>query len=72
MKELIEHGWLKKYPWKQLSERKLISPLQKKTNVTSTTEKLNDYDEAVNQFKILERTEQKKDIFGEYFCQFRQ
>lgn len=64
VKELIEHPWMKKYPWKTLVEKKLASPLQKKANLTTTTEKLNEYDEAVNQYKILERAEQKKDIFG--------
>ena len=37
IKELIEHPWLKKYPWKQLCDKKMISPLQKKVTVSSAT-----------------------------------
>ena len=62
----MEHPWLKKYPWKELSEGKIVSPLEKKPYSVNSKEKLNQYDEAVNQFRILERTEQKKDIFEEY------
>ena len=32
---------------------------------------MDEYDEAVNQYKILERAEQKKDIFSDYFHSFR-
>ena len=37
VKELIEHPWFKKYPWKLISEQKMKSPLQKKEALTTNT-----------------------------------
>ena len=49
----------------------MISPLQKKGKGNKNLFKMDEYDEAVNQFKILERAEEKKDIFEEYFSYFK-
>lgn len=35
------------------------------------TDRMDEYDEAVNQYKLLQRTDQKVDIFAGYFYNFK-
>ena len=65
--ELKNHPWMAKYPWKQLENKKIISPMNSKYFGPTGTDRFNDYDEAVNQYKLLQRADQKIDIFGGYF-----
>ena len=51
--------------------KKIISPVRKKELKTDRMSLFNEYDETVNQYRLLQRTDEKVDIFGGYFSNFR-
>ena len=69
--ELISHPWFKNFPWKEFEMKKIISPVRKKELKTDRMSLFNEYDETVNQYRLLQRTDEKVDIFGGYFSNFR-
>lgn len=49
----------------------MVSPFKPKYNGPTVTDRLDEYEEAVNQYKLLQRADQKVDIFAGYLCSFR-
>lgn len=72
VQDLKQHPWFLKYPWRQLEERKLASPFKAKYLGPTATDRLDEeYDEALHQYRLLQRTDQRVDVFGGYFHAFR-
>lgn len=69
--EVMQHPWMAKFAWKSLEQRKMESGLSKVGVQVEKESKMNLYDETVNQYKLLQRTDEKTDIFGGYFSNFR-
>lgn len=69
VKEIKAHPWLGDFRWGELESKTIKSPFREKEHAVEIVDHLDEYNEALMQYKLLQRAETKVDAFAKYYFQ---
>lgn len=69
VKEIKSHPWFNGFNWADLQNKSIKSPFIEKHHFVEASDHMDEYNEALMQFKLLQRAESKVDAFAKYYFQ---
>lgn len=69
VKEIKAHPWFANFDWAALEAKAIKSPFREKDHFVEVPDRMEEYNEALMQYKLLQRAESKVDAFAKYYFQ---
>lgn len=69
VKEIKAHAWFAGFDWEALEGKSIKSPFREKDHVVEVPDRVDEYNEALMQYKLLQRADSKVDAFAKYYFQ---